>query len=278
MPGGRPRKIRNGPKKPLSAYTLFVVEVRNNVSKENPDLQFKEVASRVGQMWRDLKDEHREKYQALAEQDKMRYEREKDEWKVRAQQAPPEDEKQKRKKRKGAPKNPLSAYTYYIMDVRKDVALNNPHMSFRDVAVHVGQMWRNLDAESRSMYSHKAELDKARYENEMIDWNARLQAEATEAALESKNKKKKKSGPKNPLSAYTYFVMETRPMVSVENPKMTFGEVATRVGQMWRGLSPESRTKYDHMAQQDKERYDREKESMKQRMAQFSHHSQHFLG
>jgi len=41
----------------------------------------------------------------------------------------------------------------------------------------------------------KAEQDKSRYENEMIDWNARLQVEAAEAAMEPRNKKKKKNHP-----------------------------------------------------------------------------------
>ncbi len=276
MPGGRPRKKRTGPKKPLSAYTLFVVEVRNNVQRDNPHLSFKEVASKVGAMWRELPEHHKEKYQQLAEQDKVRYDREKEEWRIRAQNAPPEEDKQKRKKRKGAPKNNLSAYTYYIMDVRKDVQLNNPHMSFKEVAQHVGQMWRNLDVESRAIYTQKAESDKARYENDMIEWNTRLQAEAAEAALESKGKKKKKMGPKNPLSAYTYFVMENRPLVSVDNPKLSFGEVAAKVGVMWRALSPEERVKYDTLAAEDKDRYEREKESLKQRLQHYQTH-QHYL-
>lgn len=74
------------------------------MSKENPELHFKEVATKVGQMWRDLAEHHREKYQQLADQDKVRYEREKEEWRIRSLQAPPEEEKTKKKKRKGAPK------------------------------------------------------------------------------------------------------------------------------------------------------------------------------
>jgi len=180
---------------------------------------------------------------------------------------PPEEERQRRKKRKGAPKNPLSAYTYFIMDVRKDVAAKNPKMSFREVAIAVGKMWHALREEQRKIYNQKAEQDKARYENEMMNWTHMLNAEAAEAAMENKSKKRKKNGPKNPLSAYTYFVIEKRPIVSSSNPKLSFGEVATHVGQMWRALESEGRAKYEQLAREDKERYDREKEMMQNRLS-----------
>ncbi len=52
-----------------------------------------------------------------------------------------------------------------------------------------------MSGSERQGYVLKAEQDKTRYENEMIDWNARLQVEAAEAALEPKAKKKKKNHP-----------------------------------------------------------------------------------
>jgi len=77
--------------------------------------------------------------------------------------------------------------------------------------------------------------------------------------------------------------METRPQVSIDNPKMSFGDVATRVGNMWRELVPEQRSKYDSLAQDDKERYDREKQSIQETYASLTHdnmgymHSMHQL-
>ncbi len=71
----------------------------------------------------------------------------------------------------------------------------------------------------------------------------------------------------NPLSAYTYFVMEKRPQVSIESPKLSFGDVASKVGNMWRELSSEERTKYERMAREDKERYDKEKQSIQESYA-----------
>lgn len=92
------------------------------------------------------------------------------------------------------------------MEMRPIVGSEHPEMTFGEVAVQVGQMWRNLDPEKRLTYTHKAEIDKQRYENEMVAWNAKLAAEAAEAAAEGKKRKKKRTGPRNPLSAYTYFV------------------------------------------------------------------------
>ncbi len=89
---GRPRKKRTGPKKPLSAYTLFVMQNRPRVSSQNPNMSFAEVASKVGLMWRDLSESKREQFKKKANQDKTRYEKEKEEWKIRASQAPPPEE------------------------------------------------------------------------------------------------------------------------------------------------------------------------------------------
>lgn len=50
-----------------------------------------------------------------------------------------------------------------------------------------------------------------------------------------------------------------RPIVSVENPEKTFGEVAAKVGQMWRELPAEKRVKYNMKAEEDKARFEREK-------------------
>lgn len=256
---GRPRKKRTGPKKPLSAYTWYVMETRSQISKQNPDISFSEVARIVGKMWKHLADQKKQRYRLKAVEDKRRYKIEKEEWKIRAaQMPPPEEARGKKKKRKGSPKNPLSAYTCFVMETRPIVACDNPQMTFGEVASQVGVMWRNLGPESRQKYTQRAEVDKQRYETEMRIWNQKLADEAAAAAAEGK-KKKKKTGPRNPLSAYTYFVMEMRPIVTNENPGKTFGQVASKVGQMWRDLNADNRMKYNLKAVEDKKRFEREK-------------------
>jgi ubiquitin len=51
-------------------------------------------------------------------------------------------------------------------------------------------------------------------------------------------KKKREPGP------YMKFCKEMRPKVVKENPKLTFGEVGRKLGEMWRELSDEEKKKY----------------------------------
>lgn len=44
------------PKRPLSAYMLWLNDNRESIKKENPGIKVTEVAKRGGELWRALKD------------------------------------------------------------------------------------------------------------------------------------------------------------------------------------------------------------------------------
>lgn len=44
------------PKRPLSAYMIWLNSARESIKKENPDYKVTEVAKRGGELWRGLKD------------------------------------------------------------------------------------------------------------------------------------------------------------------------------------------------------------------------------
>jgi hypothetical protein len=75
------KKDPNKPKNPRSAYIFFCSEKREQVKNENPDLKATDVTSKLGELWRELKDDKDRsdelaKYNDMAEEDKIRYERE----------------------------------------------------------------------------------------------------------------------------------------------------------------------------------------------------------
>jgi hypothetical protein len=55
-------------KKPLAGYFLFAKEKRNEILKENPNMKVTEVTSKIGQMWRNLSEEEKNKYQSQQSQ------------------------------------------------------------------------------------------------------------------------------------------------------------------------------------------------------------------
>ena len=44
------------PKRPLSAYMLWLNETRESIKKETPGIKVTEIAKRGGELWRGLKD------------------------------------------------------------------------------------------------------------------------------------------------------------------------------------------------------------------------------
>ena len=62
-----------GPKRAQSSYMFFCAEKREELKEEEPDLKGSEIMKRLGSMWRDLDEEGKSKYEALALNDKTRY-------------------------------------------------------------------------------------------------------------------------------------------------------------------------------------------------------------
>eukprot|EP00924_Labyrinthula_sp_SR-Ha-C_P002346 snap_masked-scaffold_16-processed-gene-1.58-mRNA-1 protein AED:0.30 eAED:0.30 QI:0/-1/0/1/-1/1/1/0/233 len=69
-------KDKEGPKKPLTAYTCFIKEQRSKVMKDNPGMSFQAVASLTGKIWQNLEAPEKEKYKEMAREDRKRYENE----------------------------------------------------------------------------------------------------------------------------------------------------------------------------------------------------------
>lgn len=53
---------KSGKKRALSGYMLFCKDARENVKEENPDMKLTEITKILGQMWRDLSEKKKTKY------------------------------------------------------------------------------------------------------------------------------------------------------------------------------------------------------------------------
>lgn len=69
-------KDKNHPKRPKSGYMIFCDQNRADVRKTLKDASFTETIKAVAQKWNALSDEEKNKYLALAEEDRTRYTRE----------------------------------------------------------------------------------------------------------------------------------------------------------------------------------------------------------
>jgi len=169
--GIRRLKDPNAPKRALSAFMIFSNEIRDTVKVERPDLGFLEIATEIGRRWKEVPDNKRKRYEALAAKDKERYLAEKEHYvpdpaflKAQAKRA--------RKKDPLAPKRAMSAYIFYCNDFRESVKKMHPGMGVCEVASQLAAQWRELTDNKKVKYAKLAEQDKLRYQAEMEAYKA----------------------------------------------------------------------------------------------------------
>jgi len=66
-------KDPNMPKRARGSFLLFTKDERPKIKSENPQIKFTDLGEVLGERWRNLPDDERKKYDALAEQDKLRF-------------------------------------------------------------------------------------------------------------------------------------------------------------------------------------------------------------
>jgi len=115
-----------------------------------------------------------------------------------------------------------------------------------------GMEWKGLDADGKAKYEAMAKADKERYKKEMADYTP---AKSPSDGKKATKKKKDPNAPKGAKSAYIYFSNEQRVKLKEKNPDMSFGEVAKKIGELYKALSPEEKKKYEAMAEADKKRF-----------------------
>mmetsp|Transcript_255 Transcript_255/g.346 ORF Transcript_255/g.346 Transcript_255/m.346 type:complete len:197 (-) Transcript_255:1183-1773(-) len=81
-----------------------------------------------------------------------------------------------------------------------------------------------------------------------------------------RKKVKDPEAPKNPLSAYLFFVVKQRSEMSPSDSELDFREMAKKIGRMWRGMSKEEKQPYVQLADYDKKRYEKEKQQYREKL------------
>jgi len=75
-------KDPNAPKRPMGAYFLFSGDMRAKVKADNPDMKVTEIAKHIGELWKNISEKEKEKYQKKADEAKAAYEKEVEKYKA----------------------------------------------------------------------------------------------------------------------------------------------------------------------------------------------------
>ncbi len=260
------KKPKDAPKNPKSAYVFFCSEKRGEVKEQNATLTSKEITTKLGEMWKQIKStEEAEKYNQLALNDKDRYKEEMENY-VPSDSESVVSEKGKKtraKKPKDAPKNVRSAYMFFCQETRGSVKEQFPTLASKEITVKLGEMWQQVkDTEEAKKFHELSSADKNRYKEEKENYVP----SDTESVVSEKGKKtrakKPKDAPKNVRSAYMYFCQETRGSVKEEFPTLASKEITVKLGEMWQQIKDsEEAKKFHELSSADKNRYKEEMEN-----------------
>lgn len=150
-------------------------------------------------------------------------------------------------------KKPMSSYNFFCKDddIRNIIKLENPSINHKDIMVKLGELWKTqyIEPETRQKWDLLSKEEKKRYNEEC---NTKLNK-----SIDSSPKIRK---PRNP---YRFFFDEVYNEVK---SKVHNSLVFTEISKLWEKLkseNPEEYLKYVRLADEDKERYNREKDSLK---------------
>lgn len=163
----------------------------------------------------------------------------------------------RRNKDPNRPKRSMSAFMFFSNANRDIVKAQNPGLSFTEIAREIGNRWAVLSQDDRSPYATLAAQDKARYEEEKRLYVPDPKYIAQE--LRPGKAKKDPNAPKRAMSGFMFFSNHMRPKLKARHPDITFLELGTEIGKLWRGLSNAKRKPYMQLANEDKARYQDEK-------------------
>ena len=187
------KKDPNAPKRPLSAYFLFMGKKRAEVKEQNANFSTAEVAKHLGAMWKSMSAEDRKEYDDEAAKLKAEYavvKAEYDKTKPPSEYETDESDtggKGKKKKKSpypDAPKRGLSAYMFYVAEVRNSVKEANPNLSFGALSKLIGQNWKNCGEDVKAKFNERAAADKKRYTEEKKKWEQEKQTIKAQRLIE----------------------------------------------------------------------------------------------
>lgn len=172
------KKIKdpNKPKRPSTGYLYFLADQRKESKKRGEDTtKVAEWTKRVSGIWKELTDEEKKPFNALAAQDKARYDKEMLSYGG------------KRPKDANKPKRAQSAYFLFLADFRAKQKSNFAYEGGnKDLIRAAGEAWNKLSATEKAPFEKKHQVEREKYEKAMAEYTANSGAGGASAAKKVK--------------------------------------------------------------------------------------------
>jgi hypothetical protein len=152
-------------------------------SDEQEKLNSNEMMVKLAELWKSLCDDRKKKFYDQADQEKLRYITELNDF---YHNFPSEVIQNKTKK--NHIKKPCSAYALFLKEMKVVIKGNSPDLKMADILKVVAVQWRNLTDERRIIFQRKAQIEKELAKAKMSD--------SQNSPIEEPVKSKKTTSPK----------------------------------------------------------------------------------
>jgi len=153
----------------------------------------------------------------------------------------------------GTSRGRMTAYAFFVQTCRDEHKRQHPEefVHFQEFSRKCASRWKTMTEREKLWFNQMADEDKRKVEIE------------TQQAVTKKKKVKRMkdpNAPKRALSGFFWFSNEERPKVQAANPDFKVGDVAKELGRRWADCDPSTKQKFEQLAAQDRQRYEKEKQ------------------
>ena len=117
-----------------------------------------------------------------------------------------------------------NAYMMFVKDKRASVVAAHPNLKITEVSKKLGELWRALSDNKKETYKKQASLYVPKVKPAKNDPT--------------------KLKPKRKLNSYMKFANEKRSELMKAHPSLKIGDIAKKMGELWRALSDDDKKKY----------------------------------
>ncbi|KAK7929782.1 hypothetical protein WMY93_006177 [Mugilogobius chulae] len=151
------------------------------------------------------------------------------------------------------PKGKMSSYAFFVATCRDEHKKKHPGTSvnFTEFSKKCSERWKTMSGKEKSKFEELAKNDKVRYDREMKDY-------IPPKGAKKGKKKKDPNAPKRPPSAFFVFCSDHRSRIKEENPGISIGDIAKKLGELWSTQSAKDKAPYEAKAAKLKEKYEKD--------------------
>ena len=238
------KKDPNAPKKWKTSYIFFCCDQRELLKKQDIKYRTTEITGKLAEMWKNLSDRDRVKYEELSNKDKERY--------VKEMSIYCPSETFKKKERTG-PKRPTSSYMFFCQQERDNIKNNCINMNTKQITSELAKRWKSLSDEEKVPFVEKQLKDKIRYNNEKQSIQQPEKENKQKVRKTAPTKTTKRQTKPVKTIGFKNFCNEEKSRLENENPDWSSRKISNELFEMWKELNDEDKQQYEQTIEEEHE-------------------------